>query len=226
MAAKHSVILSSYNRPTLIQKAIESVLSQTTQDFEAIIADDGSSAETLDVIRKLIHGDSRIQLLTTEGRTVKNHDHVVNRSIDRINEALSLSSGEILHYLCDDDLYDVQRFAAFDALFQDPNVIVGYGRLNYIDCHGAPTHETRYFEKVEDPFCKLDHNQFAHRRSTLAFIPRWEYAEHPHYFGDGQYMRALSKRWRFIGIDRVVAYKRDHPFNMLKTRGASRGPRE
>lgn len=223
---RHSVVLSSYNRPRMIKDAIKSLLAQTVQDFEVIVADDGSPEETLAVVRGLIAGDRRFRLTSIEGREVKDHALVANRSIDRINEALALVSGQIIHYLCDDDVYDSRRFSAFDELFEDPGIMVGYGRLDYIDLQGAPTGETRYFKSVQDPFLKLDHNQFAHRRETLSAVPRWEYAEPPHYFGDGQYMSALSRIWPFVGLDRVVAYKRDHPYSMLRTREASRGRRE
>lgn len=223
---RHSVVLSSYNRPKMVRDALASVLAQTVQDFEVMVADDGSDGETLASIRGMTAGDPRFRLLTTEGREVVDHKLVANRSIDRINEALMVVSGEIVHYLCDDDVYDRRRFSAFDDLFGNPGIIVGYGRLGYMDADGTPTGKTRYFASVEDPFLKLDHNQFAHRRTTLSVIPRWEYAEPPHYFGDGQYMRALSRVWAFFGVDRLVALKRDHGFNMLTTREASRGRRE
>jgi spore maturation protein CgeD len=226
MGPKHSVILSSYNRPKLIREAIGSLLAQTVNDFEVVITDDGSNQETLDAIRGIISNDRRFRLMTIEGRETVDYAAVVNRSIDRINDALPLLSGEIVHYLCDDDLYEKNRFSCFDDLFTDPRVMVGYGRLIYIYVDGKPTGETRYFDLIGDPFCKLDHNQFAHRRSTLFSVSRWEHPEPPHYFGDGQYMRALSKIWPLVGVDRVVAYKRRHPFEMLTTREASRGQRE
>lgn len=223
---RHSVILSSYNRPKLIQLALDSVFSQTIQDFEVIVTDDGSNEETLGAIRSRIDKDPRAKLLTIEGREITAHSHLVNRAIDRINEALKSASGAIIHYLSDDDLYDAKRFEIFEALFAAPEVMVGYGRLLYIDQAGKIRQESRYFPVVGDPYRKLDHNQFAHRRETMKMVPSWEYAPSPHFAGDAYYMRALSKHWEFIGVDRIVAYKREHKFNMLRTRSGSRGVRE
>jgi glycosyltransferase involved in cell wall biosynthesis len=57
---KVSVVLSSYNHAKYVAETIESVLSQTYQDFEFIITDDGSSDETVEVIKKF--ADPRIKL--------------------------------------------------------------------------------------------------------------------------------------------------------------------
>jgi glycosyltransferase involved in cell wall biosynthesis len=40
---KISVIMLTYDRETLVSRAIESVLAQTFRDFEFIIVDNGSS---------------------------------------------------------------------------------------------------------------------------------------------------------------------------------------
>ena len=58
-----SIIISTYNNPTWLEKVLWGYQSQTHQDFEIIIADDGSTKETEDLIesyrplfsQKLIH---------------------------------------------------------------------------------------------------------------------------------------------------------------------------
>ena len=59
-----SVILPTYNRAGILQKAIDSVLTQTYQDLELVIVDDGSTDQTADVISGLT--DSRIRYVYTE----------------------------------------------------------------------------------------------------------------------------------------------------------------
>jgi glycosyltransferase involved in cell wall biosynthesis len=46
-----SVIIPVYNRPTLVKRAIESVLNQTLKAGEIIVIDDGSTDETLSVLK-------------------------------------------------------------------------------------------------------------------------------------------------------------------------------
>src|SRR3972149_614140 len=48
---KVSVIIPSYNRADCVCDAIDSVLAQTYRDFETIVVDDGSTDETLQVLR-------------------------------------------------------------------------------------------------------------------------------------------------------------------------------
>jgi glycosyltransferase involved in cell wall biosynthesis len=54
-----SIVIPSYNRAKVILPAINSVLTQTFQDFELIIADDGSTDETRSVVESL--NDPRIK---------------------------------------------------------------------------------------------------------------------------------------------------------------------
>ena len=55
-----SVVIASYNHATYVRDCLESVLTQTWQNFEIVITDDGSVDETASIIRGI--DDSRIQL--------------------------------------------------------------------------------------------------------------------------------------------------------------------
>ena len=61
---KVSVIIPVFNRPESVRRAIESVLSQTFQDFEVIVVDDASTDATPDVVASFT--DPRISLIRHE----------------------------------------------------------------------------------------------------------------------------------------------------------------
>ena len=63
---KISVITASYNYAELIKETIESVLSQTYQNWEMIIVDDGSKDNSVEVIKEYCKKDSRIKLFQHE----------------------------------------------------------------------------------------------------------------------------------------------------------------
>src|ERR1043166_3788702 len=56
-----SVVVPVYNRAHLLGTALDSVLSQSCQDFEIIVVDDGSSDNPSSVVAKL--GDPRIRFI-------------------------------------------------------------------------------------------------------------------------------------------------------------------
>lgn len=89
---KVSVIIPTYNRATLLPRAVNSVLNQTYRDFELIIVDDGSTDNTKEVIRK--YKDPRIQYIK--------HDKNKGGSAAR-NLGIKMAKGEYIAFLDSDD---------------------------------------------------------------------------------------------------------------------------
>ena len=58
-----SVVMSVYNGLPLVEGAIESILSQTFEDFEFIIVNDGSTDETLRYLLSMEASDARIRVI-------------------------------------------------------------------------------------------------------------------------------------------------------------------
>jgi glycosyltransferase involved in cell wall biosynthesis len=63
-----SIVVPLYNKETYIARTLKSILSQTVQDFEIIVIDDGSLDESSDVV-KSFH-DNRIQLFSQKNQGV------------------------------------------------------------------------------------------------------------------------------------------------------------
>lgn len=53
MKTSVSVIVSTYNSPAWLEKVLWGFFEQTTKDFELVIADDGSTSETADLIERM-----------------------------------------------------------------------------------------------------------------------------------------------------------------------------
>lgn len=90
-----SIIMPTYNRKNIIQKAITSVLNQTYTNFELIIIDDGSDDGTYDLLKSL--KDERIRILRHE----KNEGPSYTRNI-----GLKNAKGDIIMYLDSDNEWD------------------------------------------------------------------------------------------------------------------------
>ncbi|GAO30421.1 glycosyltransferase family 2 protein [Geofilum rubicundum] len=57
-----SIIIPNFNKATFIAESIRSVLEQDFKDWEAIIVDDGSTDNSVEIINKLVSNDSRLKL--------------------------------------------------------------------------------------------------------------------------------------------------------------------
>ena len=56
-----TVFMAAYNAAQFIEKSIQSILNQTFNDFELLIVDDGSTDNTLEIIRSFT--DDRITII-------------------------------------------------------------------------------------------------------------------------------------------------------------------
>lgn len=88
-----SVILPVYNRSKYLEQSIESVLKQTYQNFELIIADDNSEETTRDFLRGY-RSNSKIKIVFNS----KNLGLFPN-----LNKAIEPCKGEYILLLCSDD---------------------------------------------------------------------------------------------------------------------------
>lgn len=102
-----SVIIPTFNRARLIPRAINSVLTQTIQDFEIVIVDDASSDDTEDVVRAI--GDPRI-------RYSRNKENLHKGGAR--NVGIQHATGRYICFLDDDDYYLRDHLETFHCFFR------------------------------------------------------------------------------------------------------------
>jgi glycosyltransferase involved in cell wall biosynthesis len=90
-----SVIISTYNRSSVLRLAIRSVLWQTEQDFEILVMGDGCSDDSEEMVRSF--GDAR--LLWHNLPSNSGHQSAPN------NEGLRRARGQYIAYLGHDDVW-------------------------------------------------------------------------------------------------------------------------
>ncbi|MDR7871379.1 MAG: glycosyltransferase [Tissierellaceae bacterium] len=121
---KVSVIMGVFNGEKRIEIAIDSILNQTFSDFEFIICDDGSTDNSVDIIKRISNRDSRVKLI----------QNPKNLSLaPTLNNCLSVATGEYIARMDDDDISHPERFKKqVDFLDAHPEyAIVGTGRNMY-----------------------------------------------------------------------------------------------
>lgn len=93
---KVSVIVPAYNVQAYVKECVESLKSQTFEDFEAIVINDGSTDGTLSVIQNAVGDDPRFRV-----HSQANQGLATTRNI-----GLSLARGEFIYFFDSDDLID------------------------------------------------------------------------------------------------------------------------
>lgn len=89
-----SIIIPTFNRENLIQKAVKSVLEQTYQDIEVIVVDDGSTDHTAEKVEEI--QDKRVRYLKLE----KNGGACRAR-----NKGAEIARGKYLAFQDSDDIW-------------------------------------------------------------------------------------------------------------------------
>jgi len=109
-----SVVIPTYNREQLIDRSIESVLSQTYQDFEIIVVDDASTDNTKAVINSF--DDDRIRYV----RHSENKGEAAAR-----NTGIKIARGEYIAPQDSDDEWFPQKLAKQIELLKNTSPKVG-----------------------------------------------------------------------------------------------------
>ena len=100
MAVILSVIMPAFNSEKYINTSIQSVLSQSVENLELIVVDDGSKDSTQKIVRDLASKDERIKLLTLR----------TNRGVSFArNSGVKVSSGKYVAFLDADDEWYPQK---------------------------------------------------------------------------------------------------------------------
>ena len=154
-----SVVMPVYNRKDVVMNAIDSVLSQTYENFELIVVDDASTDGTTELLKEIDHDKVRVIY----------HEKNKYASGAR-NTGLKESKGELIAYLDSDNLWDERYLEATVGAF-----------LCLPDAGGIYSAQYRFETYDSNPFAVqfsalnksllhnhnfVDMNCFAHRKSV------------------------------------------------------------
>ena len=134
-----SVIIPLYNCEDRIIRCVNSVLNQTYKNIEVIVIDDGSTDNSLEVIRNGI-SDPRLKIYTQENHGVS---YTRNRGIDI---ALSNDTEGWIAFVDSDDYIDINAInECFESIDFDSIDLIHFGRKfvrknkTNNDCNGVRT---------------------------------------------------------------------------------------
>lgn len=104
-----SVIMATFNEPKkYIEESVSSILKQTHQNFELLIADDSTNEETIKTVDEFAAKDSRIVVIRKSKRMGFVH---------ALNESLCQVKGEYIARMDADDIAHFDRLEKQVAFF-------------------------------------------------------------------------------------------------------------
>ncbi len=124
MKLRLSIVIPCYNSAEFIKETIQSVLDQGYPNLECLVIDGGSNDGTIDILRKY---KDKITWISEKDKGQS----------DAINKGLKLADGDIVAFICADDLYERDCFSKVASFFErNPSVKWVHGKCKSINKNG------------------------------------------------------------------------------------------
>ncbi|WP_082709917.1 glycosyltransferase family 2 protein [Burkholderia sp. TSV86] len=211
-----SAIIPAFNAARFIGEAVESILTQTYQDFEVIVVNDGSTDNTAHLLNQFL-GDSRVRVITfatNQGEAVAT------------NVAIAAARGTYIARLDADDIALPERLAyQVDVLDHNPHVTLTGGNVNIL---GQDNRSSVMLADADIKCALLDGGGHFITSTTMWrrcwFMTRniWWNPALPSARDHRFWIDAMLAGAHFANIDRVIALYRLHETNISRDIGAMR----
>lgn len=191
-----SVVISIYNAETYIAQAIESILSQTLQNFELILIDDASTDNTLQIINSFKKKDKRIKVIRN-----KKNLHMA----ESLNLAIDQAKSDIIARMDQDDISLPKRLEIqYEFLKSHPDIAIVGNDIIVIDERNT-TVGKRIYPITSDQLKKImfRYSPFAHptvmfRKDAYLKTGRYDGTKYP--CEDIDFWFRLGRKYKFASI--------------------------
>ena len=198
---KISIVIPSYNQGQFLEETILSVVNQHYPNLELFVVDGGSNDNSADIIKKY---ESHISWWISEKDKGQSN---------AINKGFSKASGEIISWLCSDDLLTQDAFKIVTTHFSSAYEKIGLLHGGAVIFEAGKIKETRYTYQVPNKEAYLSGMVFPQpsaffRKSYLDKVGFLN--ESFHYGMDYDLFLRLSLICDFLPINEVLARYRLH----------------
>ncbi len=204
-----SVVIPSYNQAEYLREALDSLIDQTYPHWEAIVVNDGSTDNTVEVMNEYAQKDARIKPVNKENGGITN----------ALNDGLKHCSGDYFCWLSSDDLYYPEKLEvlikAFENLGDDYALVYGSFDLLQEEIHkidvrpfaehimsGAEFPEPLKFDFIDGCSMMIRMDVM---RELDGFNPNYRHSQDLELW-----MRIASRGYRFHLVDKKVTIRRVH----------------
>jgi glycosyltransferase involved in cell wall biosynthesis len=200
-----TVLMPAYNAAKYIGEAIASVLEQTFTDFELLIVDDGSTDDTVKVIKSF--GDDRIVLISQSNTGVAG----------ALNTGLKYARATLIARFDADDICFPNRLAVqYDFMTRHPGYGIVGSAADYIDAdghyiftHHTVAHLNEEIQQLKFSICPFIHSSVMYRREVVR--SHGGYSEYAHTYEDHFLWMSILKNERACNLSRSLLKVRLNP---------------
>jgi glycosyltransferase involved in cell wall biosynthesis len=198
-----SIVIPIYNtEPSLFADCMESVYSQTFQDFEVVVVDNGSEQSKIDEYLKICD-NPKVRFLNSE-----RVEGAKNISI-ALNKGVLNSQFELIARMDSDDLMHQDRLRKQFDFFRNEDVDILGGQIAFIGSGGIKSHPP----VVDIDYCLR--NNWVMNHPTVMFkkqkiVDAGLYRDKPNYLPEDfeLWARCLSKGYRIRNLQEVLVFYR------------------
>jgi glycosyltransferase involved in cell wall biosynthesis len=194
-----SIVTPSFNQGAFIRETVESVLSQDYPNLQYVVIDGQSTDDTVSILAEY-SSDARFSFISEKDAGQS----------DAINKGWNLCHGDIVAWLCSDDLYyNNSVLTVVEKAFRsNPDVSVVHGRSSFIDAVGQLKYETHLKEVTRELLMRgvnpvYQPSSFIRRHlfDTVGYI-----REDLNYLMDFEYwLRTVEKGHSYLACDQVFS---------------------
>jgi len=201
-----SIIVSIYNSDKTLSTMIDSVLNQTYKEFELILINDGSTDNSLDIIKEFAKKDIRIVIIDKKNSGLTKS----------LNIGLKKANGKYIARIDADDIwYPTKLEKQVEFLEQNQDYTLIGTAYNEIDDNGKIIYKKQRIpllitdEEIRENIVKFNpffHSSVMFRKKVLETIGF--YNEEFKYTQDYEYWVRIMSKYKVTNIDEVLASRR------------------
>ena len=183
-----SVVVPAYNAEDTVEKTIQDILSQSFQDFEVILVDDGSKDNTPAICDKLSMTDSRIKVI-----------HQPNGGLSNArNNGTQAGTGQYVTYIDSDDRIDAKYLEYLVRAITEENADISCGRIDRVKEDYEPVQSSEQYSAEAFNTQETLSEMLTGKKLTVGaccrLVPREWQLQYP--FLDGTYYEDLSNTYK------------------------------
>lgn len=200
-----TVLMPVYNAGKYLSEAIESVLNQTFTEFEFLLINDGSTDNSLEIIKG--YNDKRIRIITRENGGVS----------AALNTGLKHAVGTyIVRFDGDDICYPERIRLQYEFMVNNPDYVLAGSDADYINKEGEyiftfenPGHTDEEIRVKAQESCPFIHSTVIYRKQDVIDLGGYEVKAHT--FEDYFLWTKLLKKGKVINFNQPLIKVRFNP---------------